>query len=210
MGIMLGKHRLEGLSDGVFAIVATLLVIEIRVPELHHPDLSELIAHLIELWPLFVGYFVSFAVLAMLWLSHNFFYSAFTKTLNRQLVLLNMLYLSLIALIPFFAHLLGRYVNEELAVFLYGGHIFLIGLLNIIILRYAVVSQEIDTSHVTPRLLAQAKVRAVLTPLFTLFGMGAAFVSIPLALVLFAFPIVFNIVPGTLDMVEKFFGLRLG
>lgn len=149
----MNKNRLETLSDGVFAIVMTLLVIEIVVPELHSASDRELWEALSHLGPLFVGYFVSFAVLAMFWIAHNFFYGAFTKNVNRVLVLLNILYLSFVALIPFSAHLLGEYSTSRLAIFLYGLNVFIIGILAWIVLRYALNSKEIDTDHLSRRLL---------------------------------------------------------
>lgn len=208
---MLSKVRLEALSDGLFAIVLTLLVIEIRVPEVHGALTDTELWHaLLGLTPLFVGYIVSFAVLAMFWLSHNFFYSHFVKEINRQLLLLNMLYLGLISLIPFSAHLIGTYPESPLAITIYGLNVLVIGLINISILRYALVSKEIDTTHIPKRLLHQAKIRSMVTPLCTLLGLLIVSFSIPLALMLFAFPIVFNIVPGTLDALERLFGFELG
>jgi uncharacterized membrane protein len=206
---MLQKARLEGLSDATFAIVFTLLVIEIHVPELEHPSTQELLHRFFELWPLFVGYFVSFTVLAMFWMSHNFLYSVFTKNINRQLAYLNLLFLCLIALVPFFAHFIGRYYQEPLAAFLYGGHVLLIGVLQVLILNYAFRSEEIDTSHVSSRLLKQAYIRSGLTVGCTLLGMLVSLVSIPAALLCYAFPILFNIIPGTLDALERWLGFQL-
>ncbi len=204
----MNKNRLEALSDGIFSIVMTLLVIEIVVPELHSANDRDLFMALSHLGPLFVGYFVSFAVLAMFWIAHNFFYGAFTKNVNRVLVLLNILYLSFVALIPFSAHLLGEYPALRLAIFLYGLNVFIIGILAWIILRYALNSKEIDTDHLSRRLLVQAQIRSALTPICTILGMLAVWVSIPLALFLYTFPIAFNIIPGLLDRLERLLKLN--
>lgn len=204
----MNKNRLEALSDGVFAIVMTLLVIEIVVPELHFASDRELWEALSHLGPLFVGYFVSFAVLAMFWIAHNFFYGAFTKNVNRVLVLLNILYLSFVALIPFSAHLLGEYSTSRLAIFLYGLNVFIIGILAWIVLRYALNSKEIDTDHLSRRLFVQAQIRSALTPACTVLGMLAVWINIPLALFLYTFPIAFNIIPGLLDRLERLLGLN--
>ena len=98
----MNKTRLENLSDGVFAIVFTILVLEIRIPEeLVHPTPVELWRTLVELTPVFIGYFVTFTVLTLFWISHSVFYSEIVKVANRQLVLLNMLYLAFVSLLPF-------------------------------------------------------------------------------------------------------------
>src|ERR1051326_7584148 len=134
------KDRLEALSDGVFSIVMTLLIFNISVPMLTTQSDSELTAALGKLWPTFASYFTSFAVLAMFWISHNFFYHSFTKEVNRKLVLLNMLYLSLLAFIPFSMRLLGQYDGLRTAVILYGVNVFAIGLVASAVLHYAIYS----------------------------------------------------------------------
>lgn len=208
---MLNKVRLESLSDGLFAIVFTLLVIEIRVPEvIGHATNLDLWHELIDLSPLFIGYGVSFLVLAMFWLSHNFFFHYFVKEINRELLLLNLLYLGFVSLVPFSAHLIGRYPGLSLAVAIYGANVLLLGVMNIIIRNYAMSTHEIDTSHVSKRILSQANVRMKLTVFCTVLGMVFAFVWIPFALFMYAFPILFNIIPGTLNKLEKMFGFTLG
>lgn len=207
----MNKARLEGLSDAAFAIIFTLLVIEIRVPEeLHHRTATDLMHALSDLTPLFVGYAISFAVLAMFWISHNALYGMFVKNINRALVGINMLFLAFAALLPFSAHLLGRYNDLPLAVQIYGLNVLAIGLVSILALMYALKSKEIDTDHVTARMLAQARIRTILTPLFTIVGILVVPFSIPLALILYMFPIVFNVIPGLLDRGERMLGINLG
>lgn len=208
----MNKTRLEALTDGTFAIVLTLLVIEIRVPEHLEQFTSNGLWHaLSELTPLFIGYAVSGVVLAMFWISHNFFYGMLVKNINRQLAGLNILYLALISLIPFFSHMLGRYVELPLAVALYGVNILIISVLAIINFQYAISSHEIDTSHVTKRILLQAAIRQGIMPVFTILGIvSALYFSIPLALVLYMFPVIVNVIPGSLDLIERIFGFNFG
>lgn len=200
----MNKNRLEALSDGVFSIVMTILIFDVKIPTLAVVDDAHFTAALVPLAPLLASYFVSFTVLAMFWVSHNYFYGSFTLIINRQLVLLNMLYLSLIALIPFSARLVGEYASLKGTVIIYGINVLLIGIVASTVLHYAIRSDEIDISHVSSRLLKQARIRSLLTPVFTFFGIVAAAMNgLPLALFLFAFPIVFNMVPGTLDFTER-------
>jgi uncharacterized membrane protein len=205
----MNKTRLEALSDGVFSIVMTLLVFAVSVPVLGaNPSNAQVLTVLQTLLPLFATYFVSFVVLTMFWVSHSFFYSSFTNVINRKLVLLNMFYLAFVALVPFSARLLGEYATNQVAALVYGLNVLVIGLVSSSVLHYAIYSDEIDTSHISPRLLKQARVRSLLTPMCTFLGVVCVFVSLPAALLLFAFPIVFNMVPGTLDFVERTLGLK--
>lgn len=65
--MFVNKQRLEVFTDGVLAIIMTLLVIEIKVPEIHsHSDL-ELLAGLQALVPLFLSFFLSFAMIISYW-----------------------------------------------------------------------------------------------------------------------------------------------
>jgi uncharacterized membrane protein len=205
------KNRIEALSDGIFAIVFTLLVIEIKVPEHLKDHNAEGLWHaIVEAAPLFVGYFVSFVVLTMFWNAHSFLFNAIAKNSNRQLSTLNMVFLCFISLLPFSAHLIGRYSDINLAVMWYGFHVLILSILLGVILRYAFQSKEIDTSHNSTRLIKQAVIRQSLTFGFTIVGIVVAYFSYAnLAFVLYMFPIVFNIIPGTLDFVEKTLKINL-
>ncbi|MDD5083693.1 MAG: TMEM175 family protein [Candidatus Moranbacteria bacterium] len=204
----MNKNRLEALLDGAFAIIMTILAVEFRLPEFKEGiSLSQ---ELTKLAPEFLAYLVSFIVLDMFWVSHNKLFHIFTKNVNRIMIQINMAYLALMAFVPFSTHMLGSYAHTKLAVVLYGLHIFLLGVVNYIMLRYALVSDEIDTEHVSARRIRQSTIRVALTPIMTALGMAMVFISIPAALFLYAFPIVFNIIPGILDWVEKRFGLDFG
>ncbi len=206
----MNKNRLEFLSDGVFAIVMTLITIEIGfAADFHATTDAELWHALREILPLFVAYFVSFNVLAMFWISHNFFFHSLTKNINRGLVIINFIYLSFIALIPFFTKLVGEYSTSQLAVQLYGLDVLAIGIMTSVAYAYARYSDEIETHDLGSRIQKQGFIRRAITPFFTILGIVAAFYNIPLALFFYAFPVVFNTVPGTLNALERLFGFEL-
>jgi uncharacterized membrane protein len=205
------KSRLEALSDGIFAIVFTLLVIEIKVPEhLIERTNTELFHAFTELTPLFFGYLVSFVVLTMYWMAHGFLFNILTTAVNRQMMYINLIFLGLIALVPFSAHLIGSYGDLNLAVIIYGLHILSISFMSNFMLQYIISSKEIDTSHNSARLIKQARIRQLLTFSFTIAGILAAiFVNNSLAFLLYMFPIIFNIIPGSLNFTEKLFKFNL-
>ena len=65
-------NRIEALSDGVFAIIVTLLVLELKVPALKdHGSVSELTHHLFELLPKFLRWLTSFIIVCKFWLNHH-------------------------------------------------------------------------------------------------------------------------------------------
>ena len=68
---MFSKARLDTLSDGIFAVAMTLLILDVRLPEDFHPkDGAELVQGLIALWPKFLPCVLSFGVLGLRWLSN--------------------------------------------------------------------------------------------------------------------------------------------
>lgn len=202
------KNRLENLTDGVFAIVFTILVLEIRVPELHfEPSAGELWSALASIGPLFGAYLISFVVLTMFWIGHHSLYHFFVKNINRQLILLNLLYLMFIALIPFSAHLIGTYPTNQTAVIFYGINMMLIACMSLMVVTYAINSGDIENPEVERRTLTHGKIRVSLPIISGFLGIVASFFYMPLSYFLFAFPIVFNIIPGSLNFVERVLGI---
>lgn len=205
----MNKGRIEGLTDAVFAIIMTLLVIEIRTPEVHLITETGLQHYLLEIAPVFTSYFLSFFVLVMFWMQHHAMFTFFTKELDRKMLLLNMIFLSILCLIPFSAHLLGSYPNLLTSVVFYGVNIILACILEIIMIKYALSSLEIRTEDVSSRDIKQAKIRLYITPVLTFLGIILSFFGASFAPIFFLFPILFNIVPGGLNRLEKIFRFKI-
>ena len=205
----MSKNRLETLADGIFAIAMTLLVFNIHKPVLSGAITdAALLEKIISLRPEIIAYFISFAVIGMFWLSHHAFFNLVLKNVNRRLVLFNLAYLSLIALIPFSAQVLGAYPDLVTANVLYGLNLVTAGLVAWGMFSYALASGEIDTSHVDKRLQWQATIRVAVTPVFGLLGICISFISPTWARLMFAVPLIFNMVPGTLTFIEDRFSLN--
>lgn len=118
---MLGTARIEAFSDGVLAIVITLLVLEIRVPELSADLVSSELAHrLWEMTPKFVGFITSFLVVGVYWVAHHNVFHYIARS-DQVLPWLNLLTLMCICFIPFPTALIGEYPRSTIAVALYGG-----------------------------------------------------------------------------------------
>jgi len=207
----MNKERIEFLTDAVYAIVMTLLVIEIKVPELHSDEISSAqIWHSIqELSPLFLAYFVSFAVITMYWTSNHALFHFFIKKADRTVMYLNMISLMLISLIPFSAHFLGSYPDRLPAVIFYGGNLILLGLVSLWVFYYVTNREDLRHPDLSRKTMRQAKIRQYLTPAFAVLGLIISPISIPVTLFCFAFPIVFNLIPGTLNFIEKVFRFEI-
>jgi uncharacterized membrane protein len=109
--------RVLALSDGVFAIIITLLVLEIHVPDLAQGQ--TLVEALREVRPSFVAFLISFVVVAISWAGHRDLFALIRRT-DRTLVWLNILYLLPLSILPFGASLLSRYDRDPIALEMYG------------------------------------------------------------------------------------------
>src|SRR2546425_5454082 len=117
--------RVETLADGVFAIVMTILVLDLHVPVNAG---AQLVPQLFGLWPKFLTYVISFVLVGAYWIAHHSQYRFIERT-NRIILLLNILFLMAVALIPFTASLVGEYPDRQASVVAYGALVAFIGVL---------------------------------------------------------------------------------
>ncbi|GFH40145.1 TMEM175 family protein [Lactococcus insecticola] len=106
------KHRLEGFTDAVIAVIATLMVIELRPPE--GTKLHELLA----VWPTFFAFFVSFALIYIVWRNHHDLFQQ-VETVTADVFYMNGLWLFLLSLVPFSTDWVGNHPTDTLPEFIY-------------------------------------------------------------------------------------------
>ena len=127
--------RVVALTDGVFAIIVTILVLELKVPSnLNHDSLR---AVLEELRPTVVAWVISFLITGMYWVAHRDLFAR-VRFVNRDLVWLNLLFLLPASLIPFAASVLGEYPNEPLAIHLYGVVMIAVSVMRLALYGYVI------------------------------------------------------------------------
>jgi uncharacterized membrane protein len=124
----MSKARLEAFSDGVFAIAITLLVLEVKVPS---ADSGHSLAHgLLELWPSYAGFSVSFITIGIIWVNHHAVFAT-VKSVDRTLLFKNLLLLLTVSFIPFPTAVMAEYLRadsgENLAAAFYAGWFFVMG-----------------------------------------------------------------------------------
>ncbi len=206
----MNKARLEAFSDGVFSIVMTLLIFNIKVPELAKPFTdADLWQALSGVWPNITIFVLTFAVLSTFWINHHFLFETIAKSIDRRLNLLNLLYLMFVVFVPFSATLWGEYSGHQPAAILYGLNIFIIVFVSTSMGSYIRSNPELSHDDISARMIKQGQFRSRLTLIFYAVGIAVTFVSPPFAGLLYILPVIFNIVPGSLNMMEKLFGFRL-
>ena len=136
--------RLEAFSDGVFAIAITLLVLEIAVPAVSEGDL---LTAVIELWPSYLGYLISFTTIGAIWVGHTAI-THYLHAVDAGLLRLNLLLLLVVAFIPFPTGLLAENIeepaNERVAATIYGGTLLAASVVLSAVWRYALSAGLID------------------------------------------------------------------
>lgn len=134
MGAMFSKHRLEALSDGIFAIVMTLLILDIKVPvDVPHGQLWEAIRHEGHTW---ISFVVTFALSSRYWVLQHKLFALIDHVLPRTLVT-TFLFLGLITVLPFSTSLWGHHLQEPLAFVFYFSNQALIGVVILVELELA-------------------------------------------------------------------------
>ena len=103
-----GTTRLETFSDGVFAIAATLLVLEFSVGATSGPQLGHA---LLELWPSYLAYATSFLTIGIIWINHHYCVQTLARS-DRTLLFLNLLLLLIVGFLPFPTKLVAQYLQQ--------------------------------------------------------------------------------------------------
>jgi uncharacterized membrane protein len=134
----MGKHRIDALADGIFAVAMTLLVIELKIPEtLHHnlKDDAALLDALSHLIPRFRSWFISFFVLALFWMGHHRSMH-FVKGVDGKLLALNLAFLGFVSLMPFASALSGEFTALIASQVFYSFNMILMAVFALLIARY--------------------------------------------------------------------------
>ncbi|RYY75130.1 MAG: DUF1211 domain-containing protein [Gammaproteobacteria bacterium] len=168
----MGKNRLEAFSDGVLAIIITIMVLELKVP--HGADWSALS----KLMPVFLSYVLSFIYVGIYWNNHHHLLHA-VKHVSGGVLWANLHLLFWLSLIPFVTGWMGENHFSALPAALYGGVLMMAGVAYWILVRSIIVIDGKDS------LVAQAigrDTKGVISIVVYLVAMPLAFVSVWLAL----------------------------
>lgn len=179
------KSRAEAFSDGVFAVAATLLVFNLADPSVK----EGLGRALVELWPSYAAYAISFFTIVVIWVNHHAVLDSIER-LDRRLLFINGLLLLTVAIIPFptgvLAHYLQRGHDQTAAAVAYGLTMTTMSvafsLFNLYARRFRARMVKLDWVGFSLGL--------VLWPLATL----SALLNVGVALVLYAFVVIFYVV----------------
>jgi uncharacterized membrane protein len=200
----LSKNRIEALTDGIFAVVMTLLVLDISVPQISsssHSAISnvaagaELLKRIFDLWPKILSFGISFIILAIYWMAHHRQFH-YIKHLDRTLIWINIIFLMAACLLPFSTSLLGGYREQEISILVYGGNSIIIALLLYIQWWYATRNHKLVDENLDPIIKGTSARRLLFGIIVYLIAIGISFVYIHLSVFLFALILIPGFIPN--------------
>ncbi len=204
----LDASRVEALSDGIFAIVLTLLVFDLKVPRLGPTaGTPELLAGLWAILPQALSYLLSFFALGNFWIAHRGQYHYIRRT-DRALLWINLLFFLFITAIPFATAFLAEYPGQQVPVIVYGVDLALAGLTLYGHWRYVTRNARLLDVPVPQTLVQQQGRRILVGPLIYLVGIACALVNAWISLVLYLLVPIYYVLPGAVD--RHWFHVPLG
>ena len=175
----LPKGRLDAFADGVFAIVITLLVLDLPIPEV-----SGDITALMPLWPDFIAYIISFAFIGSFWLAHSEI-TYLTKQETPRTYRFTLLMLFFVSLLPFTTKFMATHINSPYSAFpvvIYGLDLLAASAMMNTIIRSAVTTPNILVDESASGELNALKRRRQFAAAITGFAMILALISPKIAL----------------------------
>jgi uncharacterized membrane protein len=195
----MNKNRLEAFSDGVFAIVITLLVLEIKVP---HVPADQLGHALYLLLPKFLSFGLSFIIIGVYWVAHHSMLH-FIVTTDRNALWLNILTLLTICIIPFPTALIGDYPTSVISITFYALTLSAVNLSGTIFWTYCAKNQKLTDPKLNPKFTRNVTLLHLSPVLLYLAAIPISFLSFTLSYVIFICVPLFFIVPN--KMLNKLF-----
>jgi uncharacterized membrane protein len=203
-GFIFSKGRLESLTDGVFAIIMTILVFNVSVPELilfaeGEYATERLSSRLTDLWPDIIAYIVSFVTLSVYWVAHHRIFN-WIVNVDRPMIWMNISFLMTIGLVPFSTVLLAKYSDQQISIFVYSSNAILAGVIIYFINRYAKGHLELVDRTVHSLIKNRSGRRILITILTYSVTISFSFIYLPVSLFLFLIVLLPEFIP------DRYFG----
>ena len=183
----LSFERVVFFSDAVFAIVITLLVLELKVPHVGEHTEPALRHSLVELLPRVIGFVTSFLIIGLMWIEHHRIFR-YIADYDAGLLWRNLLLLLCVSFVPFPTALFSENFWSRTAFILYTASFGGVATAKLLIWRHA-VAKNLLKHDVTPALERRIARRSLAVPLACAIAIGLAFISIFLA------PLSFVLIP---------------
>jgi uncharacterized membrane protein len=195
---LMNVGRFEAFSDSIFAIAATLLVVNLRLPDLGDVTLGQSVVRLAWLWPQLLGFATSFAIIGVLWINHHALFH-FLKKVDRVSLIINLGLLMCVSFIPYPTALVAEYGHNRAVVTLFGSTMAAAGFSFSALWFYAVNQYLRSEPDIDPRFVRDASLWTLGYPVSYVVATLCAFIDTRLSLALFAIVPIVYLMPGVID-----------
>lgn len=212
----LSTGRLEALSDGVLAIVITLLILTFvdasdEVADSPMMASSELMAFVVGLWPHLFGYVLSFVLIAIYWILHHHMFH-YIRHADRTMLWLNLMFLMSVAFLPFPTDLLATCMLHEsnVVVVLYGVTHLVCGLTLSAVWCYATWGRRLVDKDLAADVVRATLQTALTGPALYALAIAVSFLSINAAMALYCLVPLLYLAPSKIDRMWLAFDRAVG
>lgn len=204
----IGTTRLEAFSDGVIAIVITIMVLELKLPDLNKDaGTLETLHHLEHLLPYFISYAVSFTMIGIFWTNHHHMFHLLDKT-DEHLVWQNFIFLFFVSLIPFSTGIVGANPFLPLSSAIYG-LVMLSTTLSFLVMRMYSLNnkllhkdQDKQLEYNVKKVSKKGRTKAIIGACIYLASIPLAYVNVYFSFICFAIPPIIFFIPEGIDNEE--------
>lgn len=201
----IGTTRVETFSDGVIAIIITIMILELKVPDLNKDSSArDIIKHLNHLLPYFIIYAFSFMMIAVFWTNHHHMFHLIEKA-DEHLLWQNFIFLFLLSLIPFATSVVGSNPFVPVSAAIYGV-VMLLTTFSFTTMRHYTLRKKLthkdedqDLTRNIFKASFKARRKAIIATLIYLIAIPLAFVSVYAAYICFIIPPVIFFIPEGID-----------
>lgn len=191
--------RVESLSDGVFAIVLTLMVFQIRVPDISADKAPhDLWPRLLHQAPEFYSYAISFILVGIYWVAHHNMYHL-VKRSTRPLLWMNLLFLMFVGFVPYTVALVGRYADIQKVMIIYGVHLMIISGLLFLQWWYVTRKKNLLVSPLNAEFVRSVDFKILTAPAVCVLAILTSFISVRGSYLLYLLTIVMYLLPSRMD-----------
>lgn len=188
-------NRLEAFSDGVIAIIITLMILNIKIPEVSDgASGSEIWKQWFKVLPTLISYVLSFIIIGVLWVNHHQFFHQL-KHLDKKLLWYNLYLLFWMCILPVSTAFLGTHIQMPEATAIYGFNMFMVSFAFAIMREYVHRSEHLLIENLSKAMRKKLRSKIMVTVALYFLSIFAGYISIYISLAIFVLIIIIYFMP---------------
>lgn len=196
---IISTTRLENFSDGVFAIILTLLAFQFKVPKFSaDATIVQNFEELLKISPYLLGFIFSFIFIAVFWVNHHHLYHV-VKEVNSTLLWYNIYFLFWITMLPFAIAMVGAHPHVSLAAVSLGIVLFMASVAAYLLLRYSYVKSKLVDETLSYDSIQNGLVKNTIAVIVTFFGILIALKWVYISYCIYFVVLVILLIPQKLE-----------